>query len=385
MRLNKKYFGKPRASLTIVGICVLATFVKAADRSSLYLDITARLHPIGVSIMLTNPSGQQTGENLLSGLKLQDIPNSGTSHDGPGDDETGEPQAQSMAINVRRPEPGVYQMNVFAATSTVFYMGIINYDSARKRTLVKLQGTIAQGATQEFTVNYSPAPGAVPTIRPVLNTIPLNENSLASCGNISLSGHARAAGPVRSNGGVNVTGDAVINGDVTVAAVNTTGHAKVTGQIIQSPGNLNCLPSDLTAALQLLTTSNDNANIPAGFLKAGVLRLAGKNTLTLASGDYLVDRLELSGGSRLTANGSVRVFVRHGIELTGQAVAGTGASPLTIFSNSTGTLSLSGASELRAILYAPKAKINLSGQARIIGKVHVAAADMTGDSKVEAP
>jgi len=385
MRLNTKYAGKLVAGLTIISACVCAPVVHAADRSSLNFDITARLHPIGVSMMLTSPSSQRTGENLLAGLQLKEIPDSGTAHDGPSDDVTGEAQPQSMSVSVRRPVAGLYRLNVFSSTNAVFYLGIDSYDSARARTLVDLQGTIAQGATQEFTVNYSPAPGTPPIIRPVLNTAPLNQNSLASCGDISLSGHASAAGPVRANGAVNLVGDAVIIGDATAAAVTTTGHSSVTGQIIQSPGSLNCFPADLTAALQLLMVSNDNANIPTGFLNAGVLRVTGKNTLTLTSGDYLVDRLEMSGGSRLIASGPVRIFVRHGVDLTGQAIAGTAAFPLTIFSNTTGTLSSSGTAELRAILYAPTAKINLSGQVRIIGRVHVAVAEMTGDAKVETP
>lgn len=385
MRLNKQCPGKLAAGLTMISICVCAPTVHAADRSSLNFDITARLHPIGVSMMLTSPFGQRTGENLLSGLQLEEIPNSGTSHGGPSDDVTGEAQAQSMALSVRRPAPGVYQLNVFASTNTTFYLGMDSYDALHTRTLVELQGTISQGATQGFTVNYSPVAGTTPIIRPVLNTTSLNQNSLASCGNISLSGRANAAGPVRANGAVNLTGDAVISGDVMAAAVKTTGHSKVTGQIIQSPSSLNCFPADLTAALQLLTTSNDNAKIPVGFLNAGVLRVAGKDSLTLASGDYLVDRLELSGDSTLIANGSVHLFVRQGIELAGQAVAGSESSPLTIFSNSTGTLTSSGSTEFHGILYAPTAKINLSGKARIIGKIHVAAATMAGDAKVEAP
>lgn len=356
------------------------------DVSTLDFILTARLYPIGVSMILTNPSGLRNGENIPAGLSLREIPNSGVGEDGPGDDVTRTPQPQSMSIELGSPvAAGLYKLEVFSSTSTAFYLRVNSGDSNYDLTTVDIQGTIAQGATQGFTINYSPAPGAIPTIRPVLNTTPLTDNILASCGDISLSGHARVAGPLRSNGNVNLSGDAMINGDVTAATVNTTGHAEVAGQISQSPRSLNCLPSDLTAALQLLTTSNDNANIPAGFLKAGVLRITGKNTLTLPSGDYLVDRLELSGGSRLIANGSVRIFVRQSIDLTGQSIAGTMASPLTIFSNSTGTLSLSGAAQLQAILYAPTAKMNLSGQARAIGRIQVGVAGMTGESKVEAP
>lgn len=385
MRLNKRRFWNLVASLSIVCACICVPLAQAADRSSLNFDITARLHPIGVSMMLTSPSGQHTGENLLSGLQLEEIPNSGTSHGGPSDDVTGEAQAQSMALSVRRPVPGIYRLSVFASTSAVFHLGIISYDSARARTGIDLEGTIAQGTTQEFTINYSPVPGMVPVIRPVLNTTPLNQNSLASCANISLSGQARAAGPVRANGTVDLVGDALIGGDVTAATVNATGHSRVTGEIVRSPGSLNCLPADLTATLQLLTESNDNVNIPAEFLSAGVLRVTDKHALTLASGDYLVERLELSGASRLIANGPVRIFVRQDINFTGQAVAGSRSSPLTIFSNSTGTLTSAGSVELHAILYAPKATLNLSGQARIIGTVHVADATMTGSAKVEAP
>lgn len=356
------------------------------DESTLSFNLTARLYPIGVSMMLTNPAGLRSGDNIPVGLKLREIPNSGVGYDGPGDDSTRTPQPQSMTIELGSPVvPGIYKLAVFSSTDTAFFLRVNSGDSDYELTTVDVQGTIAHGATQEFTIDYSPAPGTAPIIRPVLNTAPLNQNSVASCRNVSLSGHAVADGPLLANGAVDLVGDSLISGDVTAASVKTTGHSKVTGRIILSPGSMNCFPADLTAALQLLTASNDNANIPAGFLNAGILRVAGKELVTLTSGDYLVDRLEMSGGSRLVASGPVRIFVRQSVQLAGQAIAGTAASPLTIFSDTTGTLSSTGTAELHAILYAPTANINLSGQTRIIGKVHAAGVAMTGTAKVEAP
>lgn len=357
----------------------------AADRSSLNFDITARRYPIGVSMVLRNPANLRTGDNLFSGLQLQEIPNSGLGHDGPGDDISGESQPQSMSISVKRPVAGTYLLSVFAKVNTTFYLAIDSYDSAHSRATTEVAGSIAQGATQEFTIAYSPAPGSLPVIRPVLNTDALGLNRVGACGDITLSGRATAAGPATANGKISLTGDVKIEGDATATAVNAVGHSTVTGRIILSSGSLACFAADLGAAIQFLTASNDNARIPSGFLNAGVLRTTSNDVLTLSSGDYLVDRVVMSGSSHLVASGPVRLFVRQGLILDGQATAGAPASPLTIFSDSTDTLSITGGAQLFSTLYAPSAKVSLSGQSRIIGRIHAGAVEMVGATKVDAP
>lgn len=378
----------PYRIILVVGVVMIrhTGAVWAADESILTINLTAKRHPIGVSMMLTDPSNRSTGINLLAGRHLQQIPNSAAGYDGVGDDVTGEPGTLSMSIESRTPvAAGRYTLALFGSTDTHYFLDMDSQDSAYTPTKAEFEGSITQGATQSFTIDYSPTPGAKPVIRPKIETAQVGRELIGSCGSLTLGGHTRSGGPVRSAGPILLSGDAVLAGDAGGSSVQTTGHSKITGTVTQSAAGFNCSPLDLSAAIQMTAASNDNSLLPAGRLVGGVLRLGDDDAATLQPGDYLVDRLELSGNAKLTASGPVRVFLRQGLDISGHAVFGSAAIPPVILSDTRGTIAFSGSPEVHATIYAPSSAIDIQGRARVVGPVHGGSVVLGGDASVEAP
>src|SRR4029078_9958455 len=102
------------------------------------------------------------------------------------------------------------------------------------------------------------------------------------------------------------------------------------------------------------------------------LTVSGGKSVTLAEGTYCFHDLSLSGGSKLSVAGTVRIF------LTGQLDAGGGSSlvnpsavpaNLQFSSSYTGKdgVKLSGGSSAYLSVYAPRTSVELTGGAPVFG------------------
>lgn len=366
-------------------IFALVSPVGAADRSSLNVDITARRNPIGVSVLMKNPAGLRTGEDVNSGLQIQEIPDSDTSHGGPSDDVTGEAGAQSMAISVRRPMAGVYDLTVVSSTETHYFLGIYGADSSHARFNREVEGIISPARPQGFSIDYSPVPGAVISIRPTFPDAFLGADVISSCGRISIDGDSRVSGSVRANGTIAVTGNAVVTGDASGATISASKPTSIGGVNTVAARPVSCVQGETSSMVTLSSADNNNAVIPGRFMNGGNLSLKAKDELTLPGGVYVFDQVELAGDSRVTTSGSARVIIRKNLSMSGQAAVGSRANHPIIIGSAAGTISMTGGSEMFADVYAPDASIGVNGSAHFVGHALVSEASIAGKVRIETP
>lgn len=205
---------------------------------------------------------------------------------------------------------------------------------------------------------------------------------LTSCGNLTMS-NQQTTGNASANGTATLSGSAVLNGNLTAAKVNITGGAKVTGTVTQSPGAVNCFPIDLSPVKQLLTLNNSNANIPAQYLNNGALTVSGSNSLTLPAGNYFLNSITVSGSGQLLTSGQVNIFVTQSLTASGNTMAGqNGPQNLVIFSDSTGSMTLSGNTTFAGMIYAPNGSFTASGQSKSTGDFFAGQVTLTGGATV---
>lgn len=353
----------------------------AADGGYLHISLSDDNSGQFAHFRVTDPLGRMTGQGV------QQIPSSSYGIESIGDDVSGDPSDAITVFDLRMPMAGTYSVTVISSSNTHYLLGATSADSAGTRTTPLpngITGSLAPGTSTQFLLIYDPTPGSQLVVRPVIDISPLDQNRIGSCAEIKMGGNARSAGPVRVNGIADLSGNARIIGDLTAASLQTAGNARVEGQVTQASGTLNCFPIDVGSIGQLLSASNDNGSIPSGFLSGGTLRVAGNSTLSLSSGSYIVDRLEVSGNAKLRASGAVNLFVRQAASFSGNSETGVADAALNILVASSSNQALSGKS-VRATLYAPNAKVLLSGNTLFTGNLHAGRVELSGNAKVEAP
>ncbi|TPW18357.1 MAG: hypothetical protein FD129_3 [bacterium] len=209
--------------------------------------------------------------------------------------------------------------------------------------------------------------------------------SLAATGGIDGSGTADVSGLLQTNGGLSLTGNFTATGGADAFSIALKGRAALTGPVTQGVRPLLSDWIDLGAIQAALAAANDNAALPAGSVKDGVLHLSGHETLTLSSGSYLLSELKLSGHAALLVSGPVRLFVTGRVHLSGNAALNEAgpARNLTVFGTAKeAKLSASAAS---AVLYLPSASLELSGEMRLGGSALAASVTVSGDSNATSP
>ncbi len=115
------------------------------------------------TLLVTSPTGQQTGTDPATGQTLEKIPQSVSFTDAIANDVTFAPATESDAyIDIFQAAGGVYQMQVTALTvnpSTVSLDGFSQDGSRQPQVILPITGGV--GAITTFQVKYSSAPGAV--------------------------------------------------------------------------------------------------------------------------------------------------------------------------------------------------------------------------------
>ncbi|MBI5596117.1 MAG: VCBS repeat-containing protein [Elusimicrobia bacterium] len=209
--------------------------------------------------------------------------------------------------------------------------------------------------------------------------------SLAATGSIEGSGTADVSGLLQTDGGLALSGNFEASGGAEAFSISTKGGAALTGPVTQGVRPLSSDWIDLGAIQTVLSAANDNARLPAGALTGGVLRLKSGQSVTLATGAYLLDGLELSGGAKLLTTGPVRLFVTGAVKLGGNSAlneAGPARNLVIFGSGASANLAASAAS---AVLYLPAAAMGLSGEMRLGGSALAGSISIAGNSNAAAP
>ncbi|MBI2386362.1 MAG: hypothetical protein HYV14_10160 [Elusimicrobia bacterium] len=166
---------------------------------------------------------------------------------------------------------------------------------------------------------------------------------------------------------VDLSGKAKVTGDVVGLTVTVNGQSSVTGTITR--GAAAAPAYDLDAARAWAQADNDNAAIPAAYLKDGALALTG-GSLELPEGDYYFTGLSLAGQSRLTVAGRVNVFLHGPLSVEGGAElnAEGAADGLWIVADA-GDASVAGNARSAFNLFAPRSAVSVAGGGQFAGRV----------------
>lgn len=120
-----------------------------------------------------------------------------------------------------------------------------------------------------------------------------------------------------------------------VDEIEIEGRVRIYGEVIKQHS---CSPSfDVSQEFRKAKEQNDNSRIPEKFLKKGIFKLDGKETLTLESGVYYFKEMRLEGQSSLNFTGISVVFVEKELKVGDQAVLNISGYPfyLRILSSKT--------------------------------------------------
>ncbi|MBI5201198.1 MAG: hypothetical protein HY925_06400, partial [Elusimicrobia bacterium] len=195
----------------------------------------------------------------------------------------------------------------------------------------------------------------------------------------TVSGGSVLIGDLALNGPFSAFGNASIRGGVSAPSIALNGNATITGTrtLIARPAHPS--PFDLAAALAGASASDRSPTI-GGHLQNGFLKLSGGTRLSLSTGSYVLNGIELSGNSVLSVSGKVGLFVRGPISLSGGArvndSSGADSEDLVVFSDSNAPITLTGNSRFGAYVYAPNASTSLS--ALLAGHLFTASIDAHG-------
>jgi len=135
----------------------------AEDESTLSFHLSNNNNPLGVSMIVSDPFGRKAGINLVSGLRINNIPHASGGEDYVSNDETGEPiDSGSMYITIIDTVPvGVYSLELFGSTNTIYFLDISGYDALYNPLPdISFSGLISGGEVRKVALSYSSIPGA---------------------------------------------------------------------------------------------------------------------------------------------------------------------------------------------------------------------------------
>ena len=243
------------------------------------------------------------------------------------------------------------------------------------------------GRQGTYTVRYWSADNAGNTGTPLeakLRVSSLRSDALDAVDGLELTGSADIAGTVRSNTTVSLVGNARILGDVYASTISLSGKALVTGQQHSGSATLIPVPLDLADIVDIASNTNNNSLIPAKYLVDGRLVVPAKDTITLSTGIYYFNSIDLGGGARVSVNGKVDMLVAGDISINGGAsLNAAGASSfLNIFISTGSSLTFTGGGSLAAYVYAPYSQLKLAGNALLGGHYLVKQAIISGAGNI---
>ncbi|MHB0997235.1 MAG: DUF7305 domain-containing protein, partial [Elusimicrobiales bacterium] len=212
----------------------------------------------------------------------------------------------------------------------------------------------------------------------------LQGGAMSAAGALDMTGSADVSGRVESGGSVALTGSARILGDVYASTITVKGKAQITG--VQGPAvaGFSAAPIDVGLIAARAAAANDNALVPAQYLRDGRLALSAKAVLTLSTGTYYFTGIDLTGGSSVVIDGKADILVTGDVSIAGGSVlnAAGPALRLNLFLSTASSLHFAGGGNLAAYVYAPYAELKLSGNALLGGHYFVRNAFISGNGNI---
>jgi Flp pilus assembly protein TadG len=221
-----------------------------------------------------------------------------------------------------------------------------------------------------------------------LDSITMSGNTTASYR--SGQGGTGLKGSIASNGDITLSGSSLVRGDARPGIGRSVigGAGRVTGSTAPLSSVISYPPESRNTYIY----NNDNANLPAGALAPGNgankwdMTIKSNNTLTISAGTYYVDDVSIQG--TLSCTGPVTLVVQGNFSMSGRAL--TSANLPANFklimvrdsSNVIGTVSVSSASAFYGQIYAPESAISMSGNGDIYGSIIGKSITMSGTSAV---
>lgn len=145
----------------------MSTIVRAQDLSS--LDITANTASTTayVQLLITDPSGRQSGVQSAIGPNVQNIPGSSYFPESFDNEATGESGTQIIRFGMTPVAPGSYVVTLFGLADRSYSMDIGGNDSSGNQinlSATVFTGFLTAGSSQEFNLPLNLTPGAKNTI-----------------------------------------------------------------------------------------------------------------------------------------------------------------------------------------------------------------------------
>lgn len=200
------------------------------------------------------------------------------------------------------------------------------------------------------------------------------------------SGYHGTNGPVGTNstlkGSVSLSGGAIIYGDAWIGvggdpakAITLSGGAVINGyrKVLSSAIDMTppIDPGGGTSA-----TFTNGSILGSGTYRISSVNLSGSGIGTISGKVtmYITGNLNISGSAKIVIlpGGSLTVYVSGGMNVSGGGIVNETLNPhaLTIYGTSSCTsVNYSGSSALYGVIYAPKAKITLSGGSGVYGSI----------------
>jgi hypothetical protein len=176
-----------------------------------------------------------------------------------------------------------------------------------------------------------------------------------------------AKGTLCSNGKISLSGGGtVIHGDAHPGpgqTVSASGGSSVTGSKTPLTKSLSEAAVDPGNAALV----NDNLKIPLSAqqknsLINGVFNLSGGDSVTLIPGTYYFTKMTLSGGASVGITGKTIIYVNGTVDVSGGSLVNVNQKPSDLQLYPMGSkCTLSGSSQMYAVVYGPTADITRSG------------------------
>ena len=212
----------------------------------------------------------------------------------------------------------------------------------------------------------------------------LQNDALVVVDRLDMTGSADITGRVESMGVVELNGNPRILGDVYASSITLKGKAQITG--IQAPvaAGFNPEPLDMAYIVARASAINNNTLVPAQYVRGGGLVASANMDLTLTTGTYYFNGIDLSGGCNVRIDGKVDILVAGDVKITGgSSLNADGASSgLNLVISTASELIFTGGGDLAAYVYAPYAELKLTGNALLGGHYFVKTAKVSGTGNI---
>lgn len=218
---------------------------------------------------------------------------------------------------------------------------------------------------------------------------PMGDFAVASGGNLTVNGNvAVSSSPVTGQGNMHSNSAVILNGGAAsiagrvsaVGSVTPTTHSGVSGAITQgsqpleiptySPAKLLGLRNEAAGNGSQSIAGFSGSTLAGHLTGPGNLSLTGNITLT-GPVIYVDGNLSITGNTTVTATSNTLFIVTGTVSISGNpTVTGPSGGGLGIVSLAGGTaISLGGANNLRAHLFAPNGAIDVHGNVRVTGSL----------------